>query len=103
MLRSRPGASLQTGGIVREAVVDDRGIVDYRESIIPSEITANLVHNAATAIKSLRTFKNATAIFETDTGRVFTINGAFTASIDALSNGEFSINIQGSPAEEPNA
>ena len=36
LLRSKEGASIQTGGVTRESVTTDQGDVFYKETIVPA-------------------------------------------------------------------
>lgn len=99
LLRSKEGASIQTGGLVSEALTVDSGFVDHKDNIVPSEVTATLVHNADTDMNALRQLKNVTLSFETDTGTGWSISGAFVTEVGALSGGEFDISFAGPPAE----
>lgn len=99
-LRSRPGASINIGGVTREEVENDQGTVDYRESTKASEVTATLVHTAETDLIALRNFVGGTINFETDTGAVYVVGGAFTKEVGDLSEGEVEVTFGGNPAEQ---
>lgn len=99
-LRSKPGASLQPGGVQRDFEASDQGESYYKEKIVPSQIRATLVHMTDTDVSKLLKWKDGTAFFETDTGHVFTVANAATANLGELSNGELPITIGGDPASE---
>lgn len=98
LIRSRTGASLQTGGVVREALTTDQGTIFYREDITPAQVTATVVHLGDTDVQGLRSLRDFTCKFETDTGVAWSISNAFVADVGELSNGEFQLTIQGNPA-----
>lgn len=97
-LRSRPGASLQVGGINRDFDATDQGEAYYRERIIPAQITATMVHMSDTDVAALQRLKNTTAFFTTDSGLTWTVANAAVSSVGDLSNGEVQIVIGGDPA-----
>jgi hypothetical protein len=98
-LQSKPGASLQTGGIERTYDLTDQLEPWYSEKGIASQIEATIICVAETDLAALRKWKNGTAKFLTDNGHVFTIPKAGTASLGPLQNGEVQIRIGGGPAE----
>lgn len=99
-LRSKPGATLQIGGVQREADTDDQGQVYYREMIVPAEIGATMVHVAETDLLALRDFADGVVEYICDTGRTYVVSGAFTTELGTLENGEVSISLAGAPAEQ---
>lgn len=99
-LRTKPGASMNPGGITRDFDTTDQLQAYYREKGTPSVIKATIIHAADTDLIKLRNWKNGTATFETDTGRVFTVANAATATLGDLSGGEVEITIMGDPATE---
>lgn len=99
-LRTKPGSSLQIGGIVREFDVTDQLQSYFRERGIVAVIKGTVVHASDTELIKLRDWKNGTCTFETDTGRVYTVSNAATASIGDLSGGEVELTIMGDPADE---
>jgi hypothetical protein len=98
ILRSSTGASLQVGGIMRTAKSLDSGQVHYTEEIVPSQISATIVHLPDQDVIGLRALRDFTASFETDTGAGWAIANAFVTDVGEIANGEFSITIQGPPA-----
>lgn len=98
VIRSRSGASLQTGGVVREPLTTDQGSIFYREDITPAAVVATVVHIAETDIQALRALRDFTCTFETDTGVSWSISNAFVTEVGALANGEFELTINGNAA-----
>lgn len=99
-LRSKNGATIQVGGIQREFDVTDQSEAFFREKVVVASIRATIVHMADTDLLKLRTWKNGTAFFRTDTGRTYTIAHAAVASIGDLANGECEVVIMGDPAAQ---
>jgi hypothetical protein len=97
-LHSKPGASIQIGGINREYDITDQMRSYYRERGQVAEIKATMPHFSDTDLIKLRNWKNGTAFFETDSGTLYTISNAGTANIGALANGEVEVTIMGDPA-----
>lgn len=103
VLRSRSGASLQTGGVVREPLTTDQGLIFYREDITPATVSATVVHLSDTDVQGLRSQRDFTCKFETDTGVAWSISNAFVTDVGEISNGEFQLNISGNPANRVSA
>jgi hypothetical protein len=98
LLRSRAGASLQTGGTIRAPLTTDSADVYFTEDTQPSSVTATLVHVAEDDIVSLRSLRDFTLTFETDTGAGWSIANAFVTEVGELSNGEYTVTFAGPPA-----
>lgn len=97
LLRSKPGATLQIGGVKRKPVPNDQGTVDYMEETAPAQVKATLIHVAGTDLRAINDFVDGTVIFETDTGHVFTIPDAFCEELGELKEGEVEVTFGGSP------
>jgi len=99
-LRSKPGASLKIGGVSREAVPNDQGTVDHKEATEAAEVKCTLVHVATTDLIALRQMTGGTVNYETDTGVVYVVPGAFTTDVGELNDGEVEVTFMGNPAEQ---
>lgn len=97
-LRSRSGASLQTGGVIRTSLTTDQAQVYFTEDTQPSMVTATIVHTADTDVVGLRSQRDVTVAFETDTGAAWVIANAFVTDVGEISNGEFTVTLEGPPA-----
>ncbi len=75
-VRSKDGASLDIGGPVREAARSDSGVDGHTVSETEPKVTFKINHSAQTSLKELQDFEG-TLIFETDTGRIYTLMEAF--------------------------
>ena len=98
VLRSRNGASLQTGGIVRTAITTDQGKVYFTEDTQASEVSATLVHTQADDVVGLRSLRDVTVSFETDTGAGWAIANAFVTEVSEIATGEYTVTLAGPPA-----
>ncbi len=99
-LRTKPGSTLQIGGITREFDTTDQLQAYFRERGSVAVIKGTIIHASDTELVALRDWKNGTATFETDTGRVYTVANAAVANVGELSGGEVEVTIMGDPAEE---
>lgn len=98
-LRSKSGASIQTGGIQRKPEMTDQGEVYYQESFVPAQVKCTMPHMTDTNLSKLRAFKNGTLSVVTDTGVTFTIAKAFSAEVGELQNGEVDVTFNGQPVK----
>ena len=89
-IRSKEGASLETGGVEREAVMSDAGVDGHTEKSVPPKLECKISHTANTKLADLHAYKG-TIVFETDTGRIFTLNDAWSAKPPKLEKGEVSL------------
>lgn len=98
LLRSKPGAMIQIGGIKRTPVPNDQGTVDWKEEIEPSEVKATISHVANTDLPAIRAWAGGVLTFETDSGTTYTVPSAFTAGTGELKDGEVEVTFNGDPA-----
>jgi hypothetical protein len=87
-IRSKEGATLNTGGVKREAAVSDAGVDGFSEGIAVPRVECKINHTAQTDLKAIQDFKDGTLVFETDTGKVFTLTGAWCADPPKLTKGD---------------
>lgn len=101
-LRSDAKATLNFGGKERKDRYADYGLIGYSETPKGAEIKANLVHTVQSDLQSINDATDVTLIFETDTGKRYTIRNAFSATPPELSGdgGEISVHFIGQPAIE---
>ena len=90
-LRSKEGASLETGGVEREPAISDSGVDGFTEKITAPKVEAKVNLTDDVSLAELQAFKNGTLVFETDTGRVFTLTNAWNAKPPKLEKGEVSL------------
>jgi hypothetical protein len=97
LLRSKPGASIQIGGVKRTPVPLDVGF-DHKEEPVPAEVKCTLSHVGATDLRAIRAFENGTVTYETDNGPVYTVPNAYCADMGELKDGEVEVTFGGDPA-----
>lgn len=98
-IRSKPGASLQIGGVQRDGEMSDQGKFFYSERDVPSEVKCTLIHVADTDLDAIRRFRDGVVTFECDTGITYTVPNAATMELGELANGEVEVTFMGDPAE----
>ncbi len=99
-LRSKEGAKLNTGGVEREAQLSDSGVDGFSEKTAVPQVDCTINHTAEISLADIQNFKDGTLVFETDTGKVFTLTDAFCARPPELTKGEASLVFQGTECLE---
>lgn len=99
-LRSKEGASLNTGGASREAVVGDDSVHGYQEKLTAPSVDCTISHTADTSLKELQAMTDTTLLFETDSGKTFTLSHAWLANPPELSKGEVKLKFEATNCEE---
>ena len=94
-LRSREGASLETGGVEREAQVSDAGVDGFSEKVSVPGVDFELTHTAQTRIEDIHAITDGVLTFETDSGRIYTLTGATSTKPPKLTKGVISCSFQG--------
>ena len=98
-LRSKNGATLLLGGVTRAPEALDSGEVAFSESTAAPELSCNIALTRDTDIEALRNLTGATVVFESDTGKSWSIRDAF--AVDAITVGaDVALKISGQPATE---
>jgi hypothetical protein len=92
-LRSKEGASLETGGVEREAAISDAGVDGYMEKITAPKVDCKINHTDVTSMAEIQAF-TGTLTFETDTGRIYTLREAWNAKPPKLEKGEITLEFQ---------
>lgn len=93
--RSKEGATLDTGGKVREPALSDSGVDGFVERIVNPTVDFTLNHNPNISLTALQAMTNETLTFETDTGVIFTIREAWCAQAPKMTKGEVSLQFAG--------
>ena len=93
-IRSKEGASLETGGVEREAALSDAGVDGYMEKITAPKVDCKINHTDVTSMTDIQSFKDGTLTFETDTGRIYTLRDAWCAKPPKLEKGEVTLEFQ---------
>lgn len=89
-LRSKEGASLDIGGAAREPVISDSGVDGFTEKVAVPKVDCKISLTDDIKLKDLQAFQG-TLVFETDTGRVFTLQDAWRTNPPKLEKGEVSL------------
>lgn len=100
LIRSKSGASITFGGYEKTAQKGHK-LYGFSEEFVTSEIEFTIAHMADTDVAQLNAFEG-TLIFETDTGKSYTVANATTTSPGKLTGGEgdLEFTMMGEPAEE---
>lgn len=99
-LRSQPGATLNPGGFNRETKIGDVQIDGYSESIAAPSVECTIHHKADTSLTELANMRDVPLTFETDTGKVFLLRGAWCANPPSLSSGNVPLRFEALSCEE---
>lgn len=98
--RSRPGATLNLGGIAREAQALDSGEVGYVESTAPATVEFSIPLTNDLNVERLRYFTSANVVFQSDTGLSWLMASAFTTDPIALGSDGLAFKMSGPPATQ---
>jgi hypothetical protein len=103
VIDSKPGASIDIGGVMRDSVVNDQQM-GYMETPKPSRIECEVALARGTSIEGLRNLTEGTAVFECDTGQRYIVKDAFTSETLVVTGGQgVKLVMMGLPAEEVTA
>jgi len=87
-LASKEGAKLMYGGVSRETVVADPGVVGFSEKTEAPGVECVIAHTSDVKLADYRAMTAATISFDTDTGASFVLNGAWCGNALELEKGE---------------
>ncbi len=90
-LRSKEGASLEAGGIEREAAISDSGVDGYTEKITAPKVDCKISLTGDVKLADLQAFRDGTLVFEADIGRTYTLTNAWCATPPKVEKGEVSL------------
>ncbi len=93
-LRSKANATLVLGGVERTEQYADHGLAGYSQKPLASVITATLIHTAQTDLQDIMDTVDATIIFETDTGKRYTMRNGFCTKPPELTGGEGEVSVE---------
>jgi len=103
IVRSKQGASLDYGGVKRDAVEDDQGIAGYSEAPAAPSIDATFTKKAGISVKSLADIINEDVSFEGDDGSFHVLRQAWCSEPPVLSGGEIKVKFVGISCDEVKA
>ncbi len=86
-LRSKPGATLDIGGVSRAPVMSDSGVDGYTESTAAPAVNCTISHMAGVSLADLAAIRGEAMRFPTVAGIGYTIRGAFLAAPPVLGGG----------------
>lgn len=93
-IRSTDDATLNVGGVNREAVTGGGKVYGYKEETVAPTLECSIAHAKDTDLVALSATTTATIIFETDTGDKYVLREAFMTEPASLqtTNGTASLN-----------
>ncbi|MDH4319872.1 MAG: phage tail tube protein [Desulfobulbaceae bacterium] len=102
VLNSRPGASMDPGGIARKSVITDLNI-GFSEELRQSKVECEIAYDKDTSLAELGQISGATLTFDCDTGQSYVIKDAWitdTPQLTAGDGGKVKLTFEGPAAEE---
>lgn len=87
-LASKEGAKLSLGGVERETVLADTGVVGFSEKTVAPSVECTVAHTADFSMKEMQEMKDVSISFDTDTGKSFVLSNAWCAKQIELEKGE---------------
>ncbi len=93
-IRSKEGASLDVGGLKRDAQTSDAGVDGFSEAVAVPRVECKINDTADIRVEDLRNFRDGTLVFETDTGKPYTLNTAWIAEPPKLTKGEWELKFE---------
>ena len=99
-LKSKEGAKLSFGGVERESVTGDVGVIGYSEKTKAPEIECTIAHMGDTSLQELNDFVDGSVQFQTDTGKTYQLRNAWCAGGLELDKGEVKLKFGGMSCEE---
>ncbi|WP_299733988.1 phage tail tube protein [uncultured Endozoicomonas sp.] len=98
-LRSLDGATLNVGGVTREAKQGSSKIWGYTEKPTAPEMSCKVAHTADTDLIALGNITNATIDFETDTGDRYIIVDGWVVDPPSLDSSSGDVDLKFSGVE----
>lgn len=99
-LESKPGATIDLGGITRESIVNDQAM-GFKEVPKPSRIECEIAVKRGVAFEGLRTLIDATLVFEADTGQRYIVKDGYAAeTLQLTGDAGMRAVFMGEPAQE---
>lgn len=98
--RSKPGATLKPGGVIREPLSDSNDFCGLAaKEIKHGEIKFTIQHGSDEDVVALQNLDDVTALFETDSGQRYMVRKAGTMGEVEIKGNEVEITLAGCPAE----
>jgi hypothetical protein len=99
VLESEAGATLNVGGVNREAIITETGRVFAMESSVPATAECTILHLTTTDLVALAALTDVTINFKCDNGPIYTIGHAFLTEPPSLVSGKASLKWAGQAAK----
>ncbi len=99
-LASKEGAKLRMGGVDRETVTADTGVVGFSEKVVAPGVECTIPHTADIRLKDFNEMSDVSISFDTDTGRSFSLTHAWVTKAVEMSKGEVALNFDALTCEE---
>ena len=74
--------------------MSDAGVDGFSETVVAPTVDCKINDTADVKLDDLRNFKDGTLLFETDTGKVYSLNNAWIAEPPKLTKGEWELKYQ---------
>lgn len=103
MLKTKPGASIDIGGVERTTVIGAVAVDGFYETPKPSRVECEVSVGTETKLSKISGWDNVTIVFECDTGQIYVVQGGWltnTAALTASEGGKVPLVFEGPPAEE---
>ena len=94
LVRSKDGATLETGGMERTLHVGHGVVYGASEKFKPSLLECTLVHMADTDVIALNKLAGVVARFESDVGTTYLLNNMYTTEPCKVSGGEGEVSLK---------
>lgn len=93
-IRSLDDATLNPGGVNREAVVGAGKVYGYKEETTAPEMECSIAHARDTDIVELSAITDTTILFETDTGARYTLREAWVSEPASLKTSDGTVSLK---------
>lgn len=87
-LASKEGAKLMLGGVERETVLADTGVVGYQEKTVAPGVECTIAHTSDVSLKEIQDMTDVNISFDTDSGKSFALAHCWNAKMIELEKGE---------------
>lgn len=99
-IASKEGAKFMFGGVSRETVIADFGVVGFSEKVEAPGVECLVAHTADVSLSDYQKMTAVNISFDTDTGRSYVLSGAWCANALELEKGEVKLTFGALDAKE---
>lgn len=82
---TKEGATLKTGGVMREPVVGDGGVAGAQEKIEAPQIDCTIIATQDVSIEAIQAISDANISFDSDNGKSYVMTNSFNGPVPELS------------------